>query len=71
MSYAREFASGCAAVQRRYERAIWGHAFDVLGDDAGELRRWHVEQAAARPDAVIGALRLEVLEERVRDGGAP
>ena len=35
MSYTREFASGCAAVQRRYERAIWGYAFDSAEPEPG------------------------------------
>ncbi len=35
MSYTREFASGCAAVQRRYERAIWGYAFDSTEPEPG------------------------------------
>ena len=37
MSYTREFASGCAAMQRRYERAIWGHAFDAAELELGGL----------------------------------
>ena len=39
-----------------------------IGDYAGELYHRHVEQAIARPDAVIGALGLVVGEGRVRDG---
>lgn len=39
----------------------------VLADDSRELCRRDVEQAAAGPDSVIGALGLVVLERGVRD----
>ena len=42
----------------------------VLGDDARKILRGYVEQAAARPDTIVGSLGLVVAERGTRYGKA-